>query len=104
MKSRYIYNGGEVIYAEEGGEVVIDKREPVNDAGYFVIDDCKPFKSMIDGRIINSKSQYRNHLRENGCVEIGNDSSLKNPVRKPLQSPAGLKEEILKVARQRNFI
>jgi hypothetical protein len=49
---------------------------------------------MIDGTIINSRSEYRSHLKQHGCIEVGNDSSVSNPVRKPLNSPAGLKETI----------
>jgi hypothetical protein len=55
--------------------------------------DIKPYKSMIDGSMIGSRSHHREHLRQHGCVEVGNDSSLKRE-RGPLQSPPGLKEAI----------
>lgn len=95
MKSHYVFGkGGEVIYAVEGGEVTINKTENEKEAGYYVIPDVQPFQSMIDGTIINSRSEYRSHLKQHGCIEVGNDSSVSNPVRKPLNSPAGLKETI----------
>ena len=40
--------------------------------------DIKPYKSMLTGEIVNSRSRHREHLRERGYVEVGNDSSL-NP-------------------------
>lgn len=64
-------------------------------AGYSIIPDIQPYRSMIDGTVIHSRSQHRQHLKEHGCVEIGNDSSLsKQP--KPSYDSRGLKEEIIR--------
>ena len=35
--------------------------------------DIQPYKSMIDGSWITSRSQHREHLRKHGCREVGND-------------------------------
>ena len=61
----------------------------------MVMPDIQPYQSMIDGSIINSRSRHREHLREHGCVEVGNDSSLTRPP-KPIGSPPGLKEKIIR--------
>jgi hypothetical protein len=66
-----------------------------------IIPDIKAYKSMIDGSTITSRSKHRAHLREHGCIEVGNDSSVMNPQRKPLQSPPGLKETIIRVANEK---
>jgi putative FmdB family regulatory protein len=47
---------------------------PVN-----VMADIKPYKSMVDGSMITSRSQHRQHLKRHGCIEIGNE----NPITKP---------------------
>lgn len=98
MRSRYIYDGkGNLTYAEEGGIVRINQLPETIDAGYYVLPDIQPYRSMADGSIINSRSRHREHLKQHGCFEIGNDSSLyRKP--QPLQSPPGLKEEIVRVA------
>lgn len=44
-----------------------------------VMGDIKPYRSQIDGTLITSRSQHREHLKANGCVEVGNDSSLSKP-------------------------
>ncbi len=36
-------------------------------------------KSMVDGRMYDSKSSMRRHYRERGVTEVGNDSSLTRP-------------------------
>ena len=36
--------------------------------------DIKPYKSMITGEEIKSRSQHREHLKKHGCVEVGNDT------------------------------
>lgn len=62
-------------------------------ADYHVLDDINPYRSMIDGKEITSRSHHREHLRMHGCIEVGNDSSL-GKWRGPLKSPPGLKELI----------
>ena len=71
--------------------------EPAHD--YHIMPDIKPYRSMIDGREINSRSRHREHLRDHGCIEVGNDSSLSKP-RPPLTSPPGLKEKIIRAVNQ----
>ena len=79
MRSRYMYQKGEVVYAEERGVVTKNELEQTNDAGYMVMPDIQPYRSMIDGSLITSRSVHRSHLKQHGCVEVGNDSSLKQP-------------------------
>jgi len=99
MRSRYIYNKGEVVYAEERGVVTKNELEQVNDAGYMVMPDIQPYKSMIDGSMITSRSVHRSHLKQHGCVEVGNDSSLRSQP-KPKAPPPGLKDEIIRAVNQ----
>ncbi len=100
MRKRYLYDGsGGLLYAQEGDSVILDRRELSIEAGYYVMPDIQPYKSMIDGHMVNSRSDHRRHLKVNGCIEVGNDSGLtKRP--QPMKSPPGLKDEILKAARK----
>jgi hypothetical protein len=43
---------------------------------YEVLPDIKPYKSMITGEMITSRSRHREHLRDHGYTEIGNDSRI----------------------------
>ena len=47
-----------------------DKEAPM------VINDIKPYKSMIDGTVIKSRSHHREHLKQHGCIEVGNEIPL----------------------------
>lgn len=38
-----------------------------------IISDNLEFKSMVDGTPITSRSQYREHLKRHGYIELGND-------------------------------
>lgn len=49
-----------------------------------VMGDIEPYQSMVDGKWITSRSQHRTHLKDHGCVEVGNDSAL---ARKPQGIP-----------------
>ena len=91
-KRRFVYINGEAI------EVSKDwTPEPVAD--YHVMGDIAPYRSMVDGSIITSRSRHREHLRDHGCVEIGNDSSLRGKP-KPIESPPGLKETIIRATNE----
>ena len=88
MRTRYVQIGLELV------EVAADYTpEPISDI--HIVRDIKPYISMIDGSEITSRSRHREHLRNHGCIEVGNDSSLKRPP-KPLESPPGLKETIIR--------
>ncbi len=39
----------------------------------IITDECEPFQSMVDGSIWTSKARYRQHLRDNKMIEVGND-------------------------------
>lgn len=54
---------------------LIPKEEyrPRSQAGFFVMDDLKPYKSMITGEMIQGRAQHRAHLRQHGCIEVGNE-------------------------------
>ncbi len=101
MRSRYVYDGqGNLTYAEENGIVKINCLPESVNAGYYVMGDIEPYVSMADGSLITSRSRHREHLKQHGCHEIGNDSSLyRKP--QPLQSPPGLKQAIIEAANQK---
>jgi len=63
----------------------------------LVYGDIQPYRSMIDGTLIESRSRHREHLRQHGCIEIGNEK-----VTSPAPgSPPGLKETIVRVANEK---
>lgn len=39
----------------------------------MVIADIQPYKSMLTGEMITSRSQHRDHLKSHGCSEVGNE-------------------------------
>jgi len=57
----------------------------------MVAGDIQPYISQIDGSEIASRSRHREHLRQHGCVEIGNEKV----VPKPIAPPSGLKEALI---------
>jgi len=63
MKKTYIYVNGELV--EKGSKEHCDS--------FMVMPDISPYKSMIDGSMITSRSVHRDHLRQHGCIEVGNE-------------------------------
>lgn len=99
MRSRYVYKDGKVVYAEERGQVTVNEMPYTVPANYYVMGDIQPYTSMVDGSLITSRSHHRAHLKQHGCVEVGNDSSLFTPP-KPRQPPPGLKDAIIRAVNE----
>lgn len=60
-----------------------------------VMADIQPYRSMITGEMITSRSRHREHLKDHGYVELGNDTSLKATYKgMPDTSPQKRKELI----------
>jgi hypothetical protein len=95
-RRRWVMLDGELVEVSRAYVQVRDARSSHN-----VMPDIQPYRSMIDGREITSRSRHREHLRAHGCIEVGNDPSIMNPVYKPLQSPPGLKETLIRVAQEK---
>lgn len=53
--------------------VAYEKGTEPRSEGPMVMGDIKPYKSMIDGTMITSRSQHREHLKTHGCQELGNE-------------------------------
>ncbi len=78
-------------YVQVDGVLYEKGTEPMSDAP-LVMGDIKPYKSMIDGTLIEGRAQHREHLRRHGCVELGNDVPMKQGI--PDASPQKRKELI----------
>lgn len=62
---------------------------------HHVMPDIQPYKSMIDGQMITSRSKHRGHLKANGCIEVGNETQYLKP--KEIAPPEGLKRRLHEV-------
>jgi len=68
MRKRYISDAnGHWVPIEEWHE----RNQPV---APMVMPDIEPYQSMINGEMITSRSRHREHLREHGCIEVGNEA------------------------------
>lgn len=90
-RQRWIYRGSEVI------EVTDDYTSEPRSA--MVMNDIQPYKSMITGEMITSRSQHRDHLKAHKVIEVGNETKYLQP--KPKQLPPGLKERIREIAAEK---
>jgi len=66
MRKTYVYVDGKLV--EKGSDEHLNKVY-----GPFVMNDIQPYKSMIDGSMITSRSRHREHLQAHGCIEVGNE-------------------------------
>jgi hypothetical protein len=57
---------------------------------YGIIPDIKPYISQIDGSVIESRTKHKNHLKQHGCIEVGNEKQKE----RKREEPKGLKDVI----------
>lgn len=43
------------------------------EARIHVMSDIQPYQSMVTGEMVTSRSRHRQHLKEHGCIEVGNE-------------------------------
>lgn len=64
-----------------------------------VIPDVAPYKSMVTGETIGSRSEHREHLKRHGCEEVGNERpDFRTPEHKPDREE--IKHDILRAKDQ----
>ena len=89
MRRRFIYPGNGAEPFEVTDDYVPEPAAPL------VMGDIQPYQSMLDGREITSRSRHREHLRDHGCIELGNEIAHNpQPQGIPDVNPAGRKELI----------
>lgn len=99
--------GGSFIFDKEAGKCIPAheweakyganvRRKP----SWQVMPDIAPYKSVIDGSEISSRSRHRSHLKEHNCIEVGNE--WQEP--KPPPVVPGLKEDLIDACKQLKYI
>ncbi|MFZ9615743.1 MAG: hypothetical protein ACO3AG_03625 [Fluviibacter sp.] len=74
-KYRAIYDRKGLLAEYENEELVWVRQEldKTRKAKHQIMLDIQPYKSMVDGSMITSRSQHREHLRRHNCFEVGNE-------------------------------
>lgn len=68
MRKRFVQIDGELV------EVTRDYVQVRNaESAHNIIGDIDPYQSMVTGETIGGRRQHREHLRQHGMVEIGNE-------------------------------
>ena len=75
MKRTYVLVNGEFV----------ERKKDAKGRFHYVQNDITPYKSMIDGQMVTSRSQHRRHLKANNCVEVGNDDPARHVKREAVK-------------------
>lgn len=91
MRKRWVYVDGEA--HEVTDDFVPEPRTP------FVMGDIQPYKSMVDGSVIGSRSTHRAHLKAHRMIEVGDQTHYLKP--KQIDLHQGLKQTLVRVANEK---
>jgi hypothetical protein len=67
--ARYVRRAGQWVHSQTGEPMLSDEERNGPLAVPTVISDIPEYASPIDGRMITSRSDRRDDLKRNGCVE-----------------------------------
>lgn len=67
MKKVWIQVNGKLIPKEQ---YVRERAE-----GPMIMGDIEPYRNVVDGKMITSRSQHREFLKRNGLQEVGNEKT-----------------------------
>lgn len=93
-KDKYLDFWGYKAGTPEAEEAWKAKQSMIKRQAPMVQSDIQGYVSQIDGSWIDSKSKHRSHLKQHGCIEVGNETQ-KNET--PKQDPQ-LKQRIAEIA------
>lgn len=86
---------GSFIWDDKQGKMIPKEEYYANNVkteAPMIMGDIQPYQSMVTGEEIASRSKHREHLRQHGLIEVGNETKyLEN---KPKQTDGKLKEMI----------
>jgi len=95
-KDRYLETWGYTVGTPAAEEAWKLKCNFMGHQSAMVMGDIQPYISQIDGSLIESRSKHRSHLKQHNCIEIGNETKHLSQYSKPLESPSGLKEHLIR--------
>jgi hypothetical protein len=87
---------GSYVYDKEKGELVPKEEyysSTVSNAP-FVMNDIQPYKNMVDGQMITSRSTHREFLKANRLVEVGNEIKAHTTRQAPKVDREAIKRDI----------
>ena len=77
-----------------------DEYTPRGPTGPFILGDIQPYKSMVTGEMIQGRRQHREHLRQHGCIEVGNE---KLPMTRPQPKSDDIKRDLYQVMNSKGY-
>lgn len=80
------------VYVIEGDKLVVKRDSLVR--RIQIMRDIQPYKSMVDGTQITSRSHHRQHLRDHNCIEVGNEKMESKPYQ-PTQAQRDARKRML---------
>ncbi len=72
--------------------------DPEVSTGTMVMPDIQPYRNMVDGQEISSRSKHREFIKKNNLIEIGNEVQSYKPKR---EIARGLKQTIIEIAAEK---
>lgn len=95
--ARYVFRGGRFVNRATGEPLLSDDDRNAPVSMPMVVSDIPEYRSPVDGRLITSRSERRDDLKRNNCVEY--EPSL-SPTKGKFRNPEFCKKRGLQVSEE----
>ena len=95
--ARYIFKDGRFVDPQTGSPMLSDDDRAKPVAMPMIISDIPEYRSPIDGRLITSRSERRDDLKRNNCVDA---RDFPSPTGGKIRNKAFAKKHGLKVSEE----
>lgn len=65
----------------------------------YIMGDIQPYQSMVTGEMIGGRRQHREHLRQHGCIEVGNEKMTP----RKRETDNTVRQDLMRAAAERGF-
>lgn len=97
-REKYLHYWNLPFEGEEADAAWAAKQAMTKQQAAYVMPDIQGYISQIDGSWIDSRSKHRTHLKDHGCIEVGNEKQ--KPLEMPKYDPK-LKQTLIEVANEK---
>lgn len=87
MRERYVYREGLGVVNVFDLDPVEESKRSALPSPMIISDTTSPFRSMLDGKMYDSKSRYERTVKDAGCIIVGNEKHETTPVKRPPVGP-----------------
>jgi hypothetical protein len=85
----FVYRNGKLVDKSRAGP----RNEKLGNSTFVISDTMEPTRHMANGKMYDSKAEFRQATRDAGCIELGNETATLLKPRQQIQLDRGKRRD-----------